>query len=219
MAAEENQDLAEVKGDLSKVLRGIAILQTSVDCMAQSLLNPPLDLPVRSEDELDAAEEIIKTATDKRSIRGQLRKVVSEAGDNWLEKLLDPCLLLQYNVNYTKDSKCLMGLEIIALGRSFAKKNSKPDIVSALKRIKDRMKKRNKSQFCKNFRVGERCCEFECLDPPGEDEMYQARLRKRAEILAGGRANPTAQYSTSLLLLLSTACSIVWMMRLRQLMS
>ncbi|GAB0092092.1 hypothetical protein DMENIID0001_070540 [Sergentomyia squamirostris] len=115
--------------------------------MAQSLLNPSLDLPVRSEDELDAAEEIIKTAADKRSIRGQLRKVVSEAGDNWLEKLLDPCLLLQYNVNYTKDSKGLMDLlEIIALGRSFAKKNSKPDIVSALKRIKDRMKKRNKSQ-------------------------------------------------------------------------
>ncbi|XP_026465107.1 integral membrane protein DGCR2/IDD [Ctenocephalides felis] len=38
--------------------------------------------------------------------------------------------------------------------------------------------------FCKNFRVGERCCEFECLDPPGEDDMYQARLRKRAEVLA-----------------------------------
>lgn len=29
------------------------------------------------------------------------------------------------------------------------------------------------SQFCKNFRVGERCCEFECLDPPGEDNKYQ----------------------------------------------
>lgn len=28
-------------------------------------------------------------------------------------------------------------------------------------------------QFCKNFRVGERCCEFECLDPPGEDNKYQ----------------------------------------------
>lgn len=28
-------------------------------------------------------------------------------------------------------------------------------------------------QFCKNFRVGEHCCEFECLDPPGEDNMYQ----------------------------------------------
>ncbi|XP_011296562.1 uncharacterized protein LOC101889849 isoform X2 [Musca domestica] len=27
--------------------------------------------------------------------------------------------------------------------------------------------------FCKNFRVGERCCEFECLDPPGEDNKYQ----------------------------------------------
>ncbi|XP_058057924.1 uncharacterized protein LOC131208988 [Anopheles bellator] len=44
--------------------------------------------------------------------------------------------------------------------------------------------------FCKKFRVGERCCEFECLDPPGEDEMYQARLRKRAEILAGNGAAP-----------------------------
>uniref|UniRef100_A0A0K8W1C4 Integral membrane protein DGCR2/IDD n=1 Tax=Bactrocera latifrons TaxID=174628 RepID=A0A0K8W1C4_BACLA len=39
--------------------------------------------------------------------------------------------------------------------------------------------------FCKNFRVGERCCEFECLDPPGEDNKYQERMRKRAEILAG----------------------------------
>ncbi|KAM8721265.1 hypothetical protein ACLKA7_007176 [Drosophila subpalustris] len=39
--------------------------------------------------------------------------------------------------------------------------------------------------FCKNFRVGERCCEFECLDPPGEDKLYQERMRKRAEILAG----------------------------------
>ncbi|XP_030381588.1 uncharacterized protein LOC115629287 [Scaptodrosophila lebanonensis] len=45
--------------------------------------------------------------------------------------------------------------------------------------------------FCKNFRVGERCCEFECLDPPGEDKLYQERMRKRAEILAG---NSTASY-------------------------
>lgn len=28
-------------------------------------------------------------------------------------------------------------------------------------------------QFCKNFIIGERCCEFECLDPPGEDDKYQ----------------------------------------------
>lgn len=51
--------------------------------------------------------------------------------------------------------------------------------------------------FCKKFRVGERCCEFECLDPPGEDEMYQARLRKRAEILAGNSANHPLKTSAS----------------------
>ncbi|CAB3244181.1 unnamed protein product [Arctia plantaginis] len=39
--------------------------------------------------------------------------------------------------------------------------------------------------FCKNFRVGERCCEFECLDPPGEDQRYRERQRLRALILAG----------------------------------
>ncbi|XP_075979363.1 uncharacterized protein LOC142978712 [Anticarsia gemmatalis] len=39
--------------------------------------------------------------------------------------------------------------------------------------------------FCKNFRVGERCCEFECLDPPGEDTRYRERQRLRALILAG----------------------------------
>uniref|UniRef100_A0A182VRP8 Uncharacterized protein n=1 Tax=Anopheles minimus TaxID=112268 RepID=A0A182VRP8_9DIPT len=47
--------------------------------------------------------------------------------------------------------------------------------------------------FCKKFRVGERCCEFECLDPPGEDDKYQERLRKRAEILAGNGANQLAR--------------------------
>uniref|UniRef100_A0A182PQ11 Integral membrane protein DGCR2/IDD n=1 Tax=Anopheles epiroticus TaxID=199890 RepID=A0A182PQ11_9DIPT len=49
--------------------------------------------------------------------------------------------------------------------------------------------------FCKKFRVGERCCEFECLDPPGEDDMYQARLRKRAEILAGNGASGLSRLS------------------------
>lgn len=66
--------------------------------------------------------------------------------------------------------------------------------------------------FCKKFRVGERCCEFECLDPPGEDEMYQARLRKRAEILAGNSANHPLKTSTagrSWFLLLVTSSLIV----------
>ncbi|XP_049871816.1 uncharacterized protein LOC126370836 [Pectinophora gossypiella] len=47
--------------------------------------------------------------------------------------------------------------------------------------------------FCKNFRVGERCCEFECLDPPGEDTRYRERQRLRALILAG---NSSAHHLT-----------------------
>ncbi|XP_050071415.1 uncharacterized protein LOC126559322 [Anopheles maculipalpis] len=73
--------------------------------------------------------------------------------------------------------------------------------------------------FCKKFRVGERCCEFECLDPPGEDEMYQARLRKRAEILAGNGANqlsrsgdwcwlPVSRVAAASLLLLALVQSV-----------
>lgn len=54
-------------------------------------------------------------------------------------------------------------------------------------------------QFCKNFRVGERCCEFECLDPPGEDKRYRERERLRALILAGNSsATHLGRYSTSL---------------------
>lgn len=30
-------------------------------------------------------------------------------------------------------------------------------------------------QFCKQFRVGEKCCEFECLDTPGENFKYEVR--------------------------------------------
>ncbi|CAO1415379.1 unnamed protein product [Diamesa tonsa] len=50
--------------------------------------------------------------------------------------------------------------------------------------------------FCKKFRVGERCCEFECLDPPGEDEMYQNRLKKKNEILNAVRTSVSSQVSS-----------------------
>uniref|UniRef100_A0A182JQN2 Uncharacterized protein n=1 Tax=Anopheles christyi TaxID=43041 RepID=A0A182JQN2_9DIPT len=64
-----------------------------------------------------------------------------------------------------------------------------PEEIAAKVRRPLRKRGQQGNSFCKKFRVGERCCEFECLDPPGEDEMYQARLRKRAEILAGNGAN------------------------------
>ncbi|KAL0820870.1 hypothetical protein ABMA28_005537 [Loxostege sticticalis] len=52
--------------------------------------------------------------------------------------------------------------------------------------------------FCQNFRVGERCCEFECLDPPGEDTRYRERQRLRALILAGNSSAPDVGPSVKL---------------------
>ncbi|XP_026314084.1 integral membrane protein DGCR2/IDD-like, partial [Hyposmocoma kahamanoa] len=52
--------------------------------------------------------------------------------------------------------------------------------------------------FCKNFRKGESCCEFECLDPPGEDTRYQERQRLRALILSGNSSAPHVAPSVEL---------------------
>lgn len=62
--------------------------------------------------------------------------------------------------------------------------------------------------FCKNFRVGEQCCEFECLDPPGEDNMYQWRLKKKAEILAG---NASSRQKTTTTVALTTLSSVAFL--------
>ena len=70
------------------------------------------------------------------------------------------------------------------------------------------------SQFCKNFRVGERCCEFECLDPPGEDTRYRERQRLRALILAGNSSaphtRPSMKIKAGISLLAVAVARFVW---------
>ncbi|CAF4861394.1 unnamed protein product [Pieris macdunnoughi] len=61
--------------------------------------------------------------------------------------------------------------------------------------------------FCKNFRVGERCCEFECLDPPGEDKRYQERQRLRALILSG-HSSAAQLTPIGILLLVAISCLV-----------
>ncbi|VVC91259.1 unnamed protein product [Leptidea sinapis] len=43
-----------------------------------------------------------------------------------------------------------------------------------------------------------RCCEFECLDPPGEDNRYQERQRLRALILSGNSSASHLEHSLQL---------------------
>lgn len=62
--------------------------------------------------------------------------------------------------------------------------------------------KKFSQQFCKNFRVGEHCCEFECLDPPGEDNMYQVcnsakYYCHKIHIKCAASSNPNIFHSTS----------------------
>ncbi|XP_004925066.2 integral membrane protein DGCR2/IDD [Bombyx mori] len=67
--------------------------------------------------------------------------------------------------------------------------------------------------FCKNFRVGERCCEFECLDPPGEDTRYRERQRLRALILAGNSSaadlGPTLRFKAGLSIMMAAVARYV----------
>ncbi|KAG5679094.1 hypothetical protein PVAND_008688 [Polypedilum vanderplanki] len=37
--------------------------------------------------------------------------------------------------------------------------------------------------YCKKFRIGERCCEYECLDSPEEIAKEKERLRRRKKFL------------------------------------
>lgn len=69
-------------------------------------------------------------------------------------------------------------------------------------------------QFCKHFQKGERCCEFECLDPPGEDTRYRERQRLRALILSGNSSathlEPRLRLGAGFSLLAVAVARMVW---------
>lgn len=56
-------------------------------------------------------------------------------------------------------------------------------------------------QFCKKFRVGERCCEFKCLDPPGEESSRMLQ-RYRERNRTNGATTTTESWSLLLTTLL-----------------
>ncbi|KAF2878893.1 hypothetical protein ILUMI_27284, partial [Ignelater luminosus] len=43
--------------------------------------------------------------------------------------------------------------------------------------------------FCNKFRVGERCCEFECLDPPGEEAAKMLEKYRQSKQLNSQTGN------------------------------
>ncbi|XP_044727842.1 integral membrane protein DGCR2/IDD-like [Chrysoperla carnea] len=63
----------------------------------------------------------------------------------------------------------------------------------------------NPPYFCRKFRVGERCCEFVCLDPPGDEAFLQLeRYRKKLAMQSSRSASINQLSHTNYTLLIGS---------------
>ncbi|GAB0096959.1 hypothetical protein DMENIID0001_125440 [Sergentomyia squamirostris] len=99
-----NSEVEDIREDVRQIKKGVATMQTSLDNIASSLLEPPLDLPIQTEDYLEEVEKMLESQSQRRSIILHLRQVMPNNGDRWLEKLMDTSLLMEYTV--TRKTAC-----------------------------------------------------------------------------------------------------------------
>ncbi|GAB0088252.1 hypothetical protein DMENIID0001_026460 [Sergentomyia squamirostris] len=179
------KDVAELKSDNGKMLRALALLQTSVDSLAQTLTQPSLELPIRTEEYLHEVEEKLQSRSDRQLIISQLRQVLPGSGNKWLEKVIHPDLLMEYTVNnmsQKENSKSLLDLGIVELCQVHAKKTNKSDLVYALARVKDRVKQGIRRKQKKTARQSDTNHEISDLEVPHADLNDQENIDSHEEI-------------------------------------
>lgn len=65
-------------------------------------------------------------------------------------------------------------------------------------------------QFCRKFRVGERCCEFVCLDPPGDEAFQQLERYRKKLAMQHNTTTPTLQIRNNYVIILSLLITVIY---------